>query len=185
MIVHPLRPPFAAGDEEIFFGTHKIIGYKQLGPDDIEFPLNIGREIRKSEQGQPFMGEVFYKIPEGRVSSQKVPFTLLHVEWGLTTVDIPLQEVPEDIRKILEENRYFYNGNYMFIRGDDCGKTLTEMLDENPNLAIKNNLHFPENRATFQKFMHFLGLPGDCNYDDFANKYGGITRQEFIDRISL
>ena len=61
--------------------------------------------------------------------------------------------------------------------------TLEEILRDSPRASIQNNLLLPENRDRFKLVMNRLGLPKDCSYDDFAKKFGGITRQKYIELI--
>ena len=72
----------------------------------------------------------------------------------------------------------------MGIRGDLCGRTLDDILKESSKHMIRHNLLLPENRDKFNLVMNFLGLPNDCTVDDFAAKYGGITRQQYIGLIN-
>ena len=101
----------------------------------------------------------------------------LYVEWGFTSFEVPWDIVPDNIRKMLDEGMHFDGGAALDIIGDYCGKSLADILKESP----KNLM--PENRDKFNLIMNFLGLPDDCSIDDFAERYGGISRQEFIELI--
>ena len=158
-------------DNEIIWGTHKIIGHKQLDPDDIQFQIHLKRQWYKDEH-----------IPPLAQSSQQDPVSM-YVEWGFVKFDIPWANIPEDIRAMLAEGEYFNGGVSLGIRLSECGKTLADILAEHPKSTIQYDLLLPENRDKFNAVMAFLGLPDNCTYDDFARKYGGITRQDYIDTI--
>ena len=108
----------------------------------------------------------------------------LYVEWGFASFEIPWENVPDNIRKLLDEGVYFDGGVAMGISADLCGKSLSEILKEAPRHLIQYDLLLPENQETFHQIMNFLGLPENCTLDDFAARYGGISRQEYISLIS-
>ena len=105
----------------------------------------------------------------------------MYVEWGFSSFEIPWENVPDTIRQLLDEGAYFDGGVAIGIRADLCGKTLDEILKETPKHVIRHNLLLPENRDKFNLVMHFLGLPNDCTLDDFAAKFGGISRKEYVE----
>lgn len=177
----PLRPPVACSDNDIIWGTHKIIDHKQLEPDDIQFNIQLARQVVKNEHITPFTAESFVKMspknPKPKINEPRA----LYVEWGFSSFEIPWENVPDNIRQLLDEGLYYYGGVALSIRTDLCGKTLDDILKENPKRMIQYNLLLPENRDKFNLVMNFLGLPNDCTLDDFAAKYGGISRQEYIE----
>ena len=71
----------------------------------------------------------------------------------------------------------------MGIRADLCGKSLAAILKETPKHMIRHDLLLPENQDKFNLIMRFLGLPDSCTLDDFAAKYGGISRKEYIELV--
>ena len=175
-----MRPPELCSDCDILWGTHPIVAHKELVPDDIEFQIQLARQIKKNEHFTPFTAETFVKMapkePKPKLNNPRA----LYVEWGFASFEIPWENVPDNIRQFLDEGKYFDGGVSLGIRGDNCGKTLDDILKEYPKHMIRHNLLLPENRDKFNLVMNFLGLPKDCTLDDFASKYGGITRQEFI-----
>ena len=60
---------------------------------------------------------------------------------------------------------------------------LTQLLKKHPRHIYGGDLHYPENRERFDMVMDFLGLPKGAGYDEFAEKYGGISRQKYIELI--
>ena len=84
---------------------------------------------------------------------------------------------------MLDEGVYYNGGVSLGIHGDYCGMTLAAILKDNPQVLMQYDLLLPENRDKFALVMRSLGLPEDCGYDDFARKYGGITRAEYISML--
>ena len=95
----------------------------------------------------------------------------LSVEWGFASFEIPWADVPDNIRRLLDKGRYFDGGVAMFINADT------------PKHIRQDNLLLLENRDKFGAVMEFLGLSPKCTVDDFAAKYGGISRQKYIELI--
>lgn len=176
-----LRPPVVCSDNDIIWGTHKIIDHKQLEPDDIQFNIQLARQVVKNEHFTPFTAEAFVKMSPKNPKPKMNEPRALYVEWGFSSFEIPWENVPDNIRQLLEEGAYFDGGVAMSISADLCGKTLDDILKENPKHMIRHNLLLPENREKFNLVMNFLVLPDGCTLDDFAAKYGGISRQEYIE----
>lgn len=181
LLEKPLRPPVVCSDNDIIWGTHKIIDHKQLEPEDIQFNIQLARQVVKNKHITPFTAEMFVKSSHQRPQPEmKAPMSL-YVEWGFVSFEIPWDNVSEDIRLMLDEGRYFDGGVSLGIDGKYCGKKLSDILKETPKNIIQYNLLLHENRDKFNLVMNFLGLPDDCTFDDFAEKFGGISRQRYIE----
>ena len=179
-----LRPPELYSDCDILWGTHKVVAHKKLVPDDIQFQLQFARLITKNEHFTPFTAEIFVKSSPGTTAPKMKNPKSLYVEWGFSSFEIKWENVPDNIRQFLDEGVYFEGGVALGIQGELCGKTLDEILKETPKRRIQYNLLLPENRDKFNLVMNFLGLPNDCSIDDFAEKYGGISRKEYIELLN-
>ncbi len=181
----PLRPPVICTDEDIIWGTHKITAHKDLEPNDVQFALHLARQGRNQEAAHPFAAENFTSLfskllPEDQREKGNPPKSLC-VEWGFASIEVPWESVPNDIKDLLNKGVYYNSGTKIGISGEYCGKTLAEILPETPHNLIQYNLLLPENRDKFNLIMNALGLPDDCTYDEFALKYGGISRQKYIE----
>ncbi len=181
----PLRPAKLCSDCDILWGTHKIVAHKALVPDDIGFPLQLARLWKKSVHVTPFTAETFVKMSPNEPKRKMSAPSALYVEWGFASFEIPWEKVPEEIRVLLNEGVYFDGGVALDINADLCGKPLADILKETPKHLIQYQLQLPENRDKFNLVMHFLGLPDDATLDDFAAKYGGISRQAYIARALI
>ena len=185
----PLRPPMICTDEDIIWGKHKIIAHKELKPDDVQFQIHLARQGRNQDRNHPFKAEnvteLYSKlIPEDQRKTGKAP-TSLCVEWGFVSIEIPWESVSKKIKDLLNNGVYYNSGTIFGISGKYCGKTLSDILHETPQNTIQYNLLLPENRDKFNLIMNALGLPDDCSYDDFALKYGGLSRQQYIELVKI
>ncbi len=176
----PLRTPGICSDCDILWGTHPIVAHKELEPDDILFRLSLARQVKRDEHMTLFSAENSVKLfPKDKPAKMKTPETL-YVEWGFVSFEMPWNDVPEELRRMLDDGVYYNGGVSLGIHGDYCGMTLAAILKESPQVLMQYDLLLPENRDKFALVMRSLGLPEDCGYDDFARKYGGITRAEYI-----
>ena len=152
-------------------------------PDDILFPIHLARQGAKNSQNTPFTAEnLLLLMPEELRKKDKPPVSLC-VEWGLTSCNVPWEEVSDALKQMLNEGDYVNSGNALSIRGEYCGKTLADILKESPQNTIRFDLLLPENRDKFNLVMACVGLPSDASYDAFAEKYGGITRKKYIELL--
>ncbi|MBE6870055.1 MAG: hypothetical protein E7494_15090 [Ruminococcus albus] len=178
----PLRPPEICSDGDIIWGRHKIICHKELVPDDIEFCIHLTRIVVKNKHITPFTAELFMREDEKKGKKTREPMSL-YIEWGFVSMEITWADVPENIRDMMCERSWSNGGVSLGISGAYCGKTLTQILQKYPRNILGGDLHFPENRGRLDMVMEFLGLPKGSGYDDFAEKYGGISRQTYIEII--
>ena len=178
-----LRPPVLCSDNDIIRGTHKIIAHKELEPDDIQFSIHLARQGRRKDNNDPFEMEKLSELVHSAFGKKADPPDSLYIEWGFVTCEVPWREVPNSIKHLLREGHYANSGVMLGISGEYCGRSLTEILRESPNNVTQYELLLPENRLKFNLIMNKLGLPDDCTYDDFAEKFGGITRQRYIELL--
>lgn len=172
-----MRPPEICCDNNIIWGTHKIVASKALTPDDIQFPFQLTRLYATGRNDRLY-------VTDNNPFRKGEPLFLL-VEWGFSSVRIPYGDVPDNIRKLLDEGKgnYYRGGVNQSINPAHCGRTLADILKETPGHIVQFDLLLPENRDKFNMVMRFLNLPEDCTVDAFAAKYGGISRQAFIELV--
>ena len=161
---NPLRAPEYCADADIIWGRHKIVAHKELEPDDILFKLQFG-------------------LPLVSLSDDESIQNCLHIEWGFSSTDVPWESIPDNVRQAFHEVRYYDHGVCTVISGSQCGKSYDEILKKFPNNKIRKDPLQPANRGYFNIIMTFLGLPENCTLDEFAAKYGGLSRQEYIDLV--
>ena len=187
----PLRPSKLYSDADIIRGRHMIIGHKDLEPDDIQFQINLARQTKANDLGPAYTAE--NRIQMAKVLSQTVHSvprkdivtpTAACIEWGFASCQLPWDKVPDALKDMLATGRYFNIGVGLGISGNDCGKSFSQLLAKAPGHHLQFNLLIAENREKFGLVMNALGLPADCTYDDFAEKFGGLTRQQYIDLLN-
>lgn len=159
---YPLGRVIVCGDNDIIWGTHPIIGHRTLTAEDIEFPLITGRWR--------------LRIPglTRRTEKEDVP-----VEWGLCSTMIPWDSIPEELRQRLMDYETPHGGVMMGI------PTEYALPDEMclGHCFFRDNLLNPHNDDFRAAILHLTGLPDGAGFDDFALRFGGLTRQEIADRI--
>ncbi len=178
----PLRPPEICADNDILWGTHKITAHKELEPEDVQFQFQLLRRWSERDRENPLIKENRMNLP-GLVRTKSAPPYSLLLEWGFASCEIPWENVSDGVREMLREGSYFSNGVSLGASGAYCGKTLAEILEKTPGDTIRFNLLLPENRKKFNLVIRCFGMPEDCSYDDFAEKYGGITRRRYIELL--
>ncbi|MCR5610085.1 MAG: immunity 26/phosphotriesterase HocA family protein [Lachnospiraceae bacterium] len=176
-----LLSPQVCEDNEIIWGTYKIVAHKSLEPDDIQFILHITKTTAYNEEYERCLREIMEgkrdKLP-AHIKLQKV----LSIEWGFSSIEIPWERVPEDIQHMMKDNNYSHGGTRLGISTACCGKTYDEILEKKYE-NIQYDLLVPENLDQYNHVMKFLGLPENCTIDDFVTKYNGISRAEYIRRV--
>lgn len=159
---YPLGRAFACADNEIVWGTHPVVGHRQLTAEDIELPLIVGAWRRRLLRY------------EGMDEPVDIP-----VEWGLCSAVIPHERVPEDLQKRLEGYRTPHGGVLTGIPPEYA--VCDEHYRQLPQ--YQNDLLNPHNDGLRGELMTLAGLPSDTGFDDFALRFGGLTRQEIADRM--
>lgn len=159
---YPLGRAFACADNDIIWGTHPVVGHRRLTAEDIELPLIVGTWRRRLLRY------------EGTDEPVDIP-----VEWGLCSTVIPHGTVPEALQKRLSEYRTPHGGVLTCIPPEYA------VLDEEHRALpyFQNELLDPHNDAFRGELLKLAGLPAEAGFDDFAARFGGLTRQEIADRM--
>lgn len=159
---YPLGRVLICADNDIIWGTHPIIGHRTLTAEDIEFPLIVGRWR--------------LRIPglTRRSGPEDVP-----VEWGLCSTVIPWRKIPEELRQLLADYDTPHSGVRIGISPEDA------LPDEKQRAYhdYRANLLNPHNDALRAAILRLTGLPDGSGFDEFAVRFGGLTRQEIADRM--
>lgn len=147
----PLHPLDCAQDNEIFWETYPIIGYTRLQESDIDLGFGIYRRSR-SDFNAETMGE---NDPYRRKNKIAVVMGFC-VKW-----------FDEDLfEDLLEQIQHISFGCYAMGLGMSFSPEITDY--EKKIIALR---HVVEER---------LGLSHENAMDEFAARYGGITRKQFI-----
>lgn len=147
----PLRLVDCAQDNEIFWETYPIIGYTKLQESDIDLGFGIYKRSRPD-----FNAETMGKNDPYRRKNKLAVAMGFGVEW----FD---ENLFEDIS---EQIKHISFGCYAMGIGMRISPEVTDY--ENRITSLR---HIVEER---------LGLSEENSMDEFAAKYGGITRKQFI-----
>lgn len=158
----PLGRVMICADNDLIWGTHPIVGHRQLTAEDIEFPLIVGRwRLQLPGLTQP-------RGPED------VP-----VEWGLCSTVIPWKAIPEDVRRQLAD---YETPAYGVMMGIPSEYALPDEKVRSYN-AYRADLLNPHNDAFRAAILRLTGLADGAGFDDFAARFGGLSRKEIADRM--
>lgn len=171
----PLTQPEICSDNDLIWGTHPIIGHKKLTADDLAFPL-VCAKYRALDERFPVWTQNDFLSKPGQAGT---PYNL-YVEWGAAVVTLPYTQLTEPLRTLLRDYRTPYGG---VATGITPSYLLAAAGERAPNWTQKQSLFAPHNQPLREALFACLGLPCNAGFDDFARKFGGLTREEILKRI--
>ncbi|MBQ4103089.1 MAG: immunity 26/phosphotriesterase HocA family protein [Clostridia bacterium] len=154
----PLRNATSCADSDIYYGMCEIIDHKELDENDVDIGMRFFLQQPRDDGGY-YRTDGFYKDTISKLNGKK--FKLLF-DWGTIRKEIPYVLIP---KKILEFLKTYHSSMGTTTRID-----LHSQAREIPE----------EIRA---EVMRLVNLPDDATYDDFAEKYGGLTRSQILEKI--
>ncbi len=155
----PLDPVIICSDNDIIWGTHPIIGHKVLTPEDLYFKLNCTLQTHYT----------------GRFTLEGCSMT---IEWGFASVTLTYDQICDGLKGQL--NRFALMSGGVFTGIDPSFASIENF----PNWAYdKCDLLNPENSDLRAEVFACLGLDADTTFDQFAEKFGGLTRSQIISRM--
>lgn len=171
----PLGRVITAGDNDIIWGTHTIVDHKTLEPDDLEFNFICAKLAFKSPHITAHMQDML--IRDGLIPTHKY---VSYIEWGFAQTILPYEQMSEKLKELLSD----YSSPHGTVRISIS--PLLAVPDEKHRQypAYRNNLLNPHNHEILNEIFACLGLEPDTDFDSFAKKFGGLTRQEIIDRMA-
>lgn len=172
----PLSRVKICGDNDIIWGTHQIIGHKELEVDDLEFNLVCTKGISNKEQITVFTQNSF--LPDENIPMPEV-FSL-DIEWGTAVTSLDSSQVSGKLRTYFKDYQSPHRGVSMSI-----WPNLLIISDEEKmnHLAYKYNLLEEINRDMRNELFSCIGLNNDATFDEFACKFGGLTKKEILQKI--
>ena len=158
---YPLMVPDYAQDSEVYFGTYPITAHKELEVTDVDFGIDL-----------------FYRSGRGPLG---VSFNIYggneYIAWGLST-----HELKEAERHLIEKwdswLKHYSEHEYYF--SFDCGMAVRVWEKElkKGRIPVDDMLSYYEEGKKIA--AEALALNPDNPEDDFAEKNGGITREQYI-----
>ncbi len=164
---YPLGRVTICGDNDIIWGTHTIVGHKELNEDDIEFSL-VCHRIKNPRTDIPvhtydlFVSDGMAEYPE---------FFDLYVEWGTAVTILPFERISKKLQEYLR--------NYRSPHGGVSVGIYPELIQEN-SFEYKGNLLNDINKKMRMELFSCLGMDMDATFDEFAMMFGGLTRKEIL-----
>lgn len=156
----PLGPVIICSDNDILWGTHPIIGHRILTPEDLYFKLNCTLQTHYT----------------GRFTREGSSMT---IEWGFASVKLTNDQLSDVLKGQLDRFALQTGGVSTGI-GPDFAP-----VDGSPNWADdRYDLLDPRNSDLRSEVFACLGLDADTTFDQFAEKFGGLTRSQIISRMT-
>lgn len=172
----PLSRMYICGDNEIIWGTHPIVDHKELGTGDIEFHLICTKYFSEDEHCTVFTQDFLMK--DQLIEMQKE--YKLYVEWGTATTTLEYHQLSNRLKEYLEEYYCPHGGVSMRIYP---GIMLTPDDKKIENYKYKYDLMEKHNQSLKEELFSCLGLNVNANFDDFAKKFGGLKKEEILEKI--
>jgi len=170
----PLGRMEIAGDGDIIWGTHAIVDHKTLSPDDLEFNFVCTKIISRSQHNTLFTQDMFMR--DGLIPKQQYT---LYVEWGFAQTSLRYDQLSDKLISFLADYSSPHGGVSISI---DPRSAVPDEKRRQYN-SYRNNLLNPENHEMLSEIFACLGLNTDATFEQFAEKFGGLTRQEIVFRM--
>lgn len=156
------------GDNDIIWGKHKVIGHKEIEKEDLEFNL-ICAKIKKHNENATV--HTYNTMVDLGLVPYPEKFNL-YVEWGMATTILEYEKLSEKLKEYLKEYRSPHGGISTTIRNIN--------LEGEKSFEYKFNLLNDVNKEMREELFKCLGLSVSADFDEFANKYNGITKEEIL-----
>lgn len=173
----PLCPLQICSDAEIFWGCFPIIDTKTLCENDLDFHFICTKIISKNPHNNKFTQD--FLMESGIIKKENYK---LYIEWGFTQVEIPKKKISYELNNAIADYYSPFNGVSMGIYPRYCGKSKEELLEYHD---YKNDLLAPHNSHILALIMENLGVSKEISFDEFANKFGGLTKAEILEKLFL
>ena len=164
----PLGRVEICGDNDIIWGTHEIIGHKELQKEDIEFNL-VCTKIQRVTPASTTDTNNFLFADE---TCQYPDYFNLHVEWGTAATILPYEHISPKLMEFLQEYCSPHRSVSIGIKNI--------ALEFKEAFVNRNNLLNDVNKEIREELFRCLQLKPDASFDDFAQKYGGMTKEEIL-----
>ncbi len=158
----PLGRVSICGDNDIIWGTHEIIGHKELQKEDIEFNL-VCTKIKKLNENTTV--HTYDMLVSEGICSYTDNYNL-YVEWGTATTILSYENISQKLKECLHDYHSPHGGVSICVN-DRPSKDAYNLLNE-------------VNREVREELFSCLQLNSNADFDDFAIKYGGLTKDEIL-----
>ena len=171
----PLGRVEICGDNDIIWGTHKIVDHKMLEPEDIEFNFVCTKVLFSEPHNTLFTQDML--IRDGLIPKREYT---LYIEWGFAQTNLRFDQLSDRLKAMMEDYSSPHGGVAMSIGAYDA------VVGEKQRgyYSYRKNLLNPENREILNEIFSCLHLSSDTTFDQFAEKFSGITLREIADRMN-
>jgi len=170
----PLGYVDIVGDNDIIWGKHTIVDHKTLAEDDLYFNFVCTKIVSKSKHTTLFTQDGFFR--DGLIPKQEYT---LYIEWGFAQTSLRYDQLSEKLKEYLDSYSSPHGGVAITI---DPRKAVPDEQYRRRSSYCQNLLN-PENRDFLNEVFACLGVEKDLTFDQFAEIFGGLTRQEIIARM--
>lgn len=167
----PLGRLIIVGDNDIIWGTHAIVDHKPLAPEDLEFNFICTKIISYSPHATLFTQDML--MHDGMIPAQEYT---LYIEWGFAQTSLRYDQLSDKLKSFLSDYSSPHGGVKLSI------DPYAAVPDEKHRqyYYYKKNLLNPENQEMLNEIFACLGLNPGTTFDQFAKRFGGLTRQEIL-----
>ena len=168
----PLGRVDICGDNDIIWGTDVIVGHKELQEEDIEFNL-IFAKIQSLTADSTV--HTYDRLVSEGINKYPDAFNL-YVEWGTAITILPFEQISESLKEYLLQYHSPHGGVSIGI-GTSIHNRLWQGKD---SYEYKYNLLNDINTDMREELFRCLELNPNASFDEFAKKYGGLTKKEIL-----
>lgn len=170
----PLGRMDIVADNDILWGTHTIVGHKELAAEDLEFHLICSKILSRTPHTTLFTQDLLMET--GLLPQREYR---LYIEWGFAQTELPYDRLSDRLKTFLLDYSSPHGGVSMGI------DPRTAVPDEKRRgyYDYRMNLLNPHNRELRNEIFACLGLEPDTDFDQFAKAFGGLTKQQILDRM--
>lgn len=155
----PLGQVIICSDNDIIWGTHPIIDHRDLTPEDLSYQLNCRLQTHYS----------------GRFTREGCS---MNIEWGFSFVELTYEQLSDTLKEQLDRFPLMQGGVFTGI--DPGFMAVDGSPNRDPNRC---DLLDPKNSDLRAEVFACLGLEPDTTFDQFAERFGGLTRREILARM--
>lgn len=172
----PLGRLKICGDNDIIWGTHPIVDHKDLEVNDVEFHLICTKYLNEDSRLTVFTQDFLMKdnlIAKPREYN-------LYVEWGTATTILTYKQLSDKLKAYLSDYHSPHGGVSISIHPD------TLLVPEEKKMdiyAFEGNMLEKHNHKLKEELFFCLGLDKNADFDDFAEKIGGLKKAEILKKM--
>lgn len=172
----PLSRLKICGDNDIIWGTHLIVDHKDLEINDVEFHLICTKYVNEDCHSTVFTQDFLMK--DNLISTPKE--YNLYIEWGTATTTLAYSQLSDKLKEYLSDYYCPHGGVSIGIHPDVILVSEEKKMDI---FTYKYNMLEKHNQKLREELFFCLGLERNSDFDDFAEKFGGLKKAEILKKM--